>query len=380
MACATNRCRRAAARTNGADMTPLQPGATIGILGGGQLGRMLALAAGRLGLQCHIFTPEANDCALQVVKKKTVSSYENAEALRAFTQDCDVITYEFENVPADTAAFLSSLRPVRPDPRVLQITQDRLHEKTFVQELGIPTARFHAVSDENQFYSAIEKLGLPAILKTRRMGYDGKGQACIRSESQLREIWQKFSDAPCILEEFVKFDRELSVIAARGTDGDLVCFDLTENIHRNHILALSHAPANISPQIAGKAQSFVRRIADAFGYVGVIAIELFLVTKAGTTSLLVNEIAPRVHNSGHWTLDGATISQFEQHVRAVAGWPLGRPTTLGRAEMVNLIGDEINDFSRWLNTPGATIHIYGKDKAVPGRKMGHATRIYADLK
>jgi 5-(carboxyamino)imidazole ribonucleotide synthase len=260
---------------------------------------------------------------------------------------------------------------------VLENTQDRLVEKNFISGLKIATAPYAPVHSASQLAKGIEALGLPAVLKTRRLGYDGKGQAKITKESEAAEAWRALREVPCILEGFVKFDREVSVIAARGQDGHVECFDVTENIHRDHILHISRAPAKVSPALAAEARSVATRIVKAFDYVGVMGVEMFVVRAKGKQTVLVNEVAPRVHNSGHWTIDGATVSQFEQHIRAVAGWPLAKPLRLGRVEMVNLIGNEVKDVARWLTVPGASVHVYGKGEPRPGRKMGHVTRVWA---
>jgi 5-(carboxyamino)imidazole ribonucleotide synthase len=353
----------------------LDPGATIGILGGGQLGRMLALAAARLGLRCHVFAPNRESTAFNVVHQVTCADYSDTQALDRFANDVDVVTYEFENVPAETAAFLAARVPVRPDPKVLSITQDRLAEKNFVSGLGIATAAFAAVAGSSELSAALDKVGAPAVLKTRRFGYDGKGQATIRDAGSAEAVWGTVGGQPCILEAFVPFSCEISVIAARGHDGSVECFDVTENEHQNHILKVSRVPARVSAQAAQQARSVAERIVHEFGYVGVLAVEMFVLRDG---AVLVNEIAPRVHNSGHWTLDGASISQFEQHIRAVAGWPLGKPVRWGRVEMINLIGDEVADFRKWLQIPGAAVHLYGKAAIRPGRKMGHVTRVFAE--
>jgi 5-(carboxyamino)imidazole ribonucleotide synthase len=353
----------------------LEPGATIGILGSGQLGRMLALAAARLGFKCHIFAPDRHSPAFDVAHDATVADYVNQQALARFADGVDVVTYEFENIPVDAASFLAAHVPVLPDPKVLATTQDRLAEKDFISGLGIGTAPYAAVSTPAELCAALERIGRPAVLKTRRFGYDGKGQATINGGSAPEAAWRETGGQPCILEAFVPFAREVSVVAARGQDGSVECFDVTENEHRDHILKISRVPAAVSDSTAQAARRIAETIAQRFGYVGVLAVELFVLGDGG---LLVNEIAPRVHNSGHWTLDGASVSQFEQHVRAVAGWPLGKPIRHGRAEMINLIGDEVEDYRQWLTVPGAAVHLYGKAEVRPGRKMGHVTRIFAD--
>jgi 5-(carboxyamino)imidazole ribonucleotide synthase len=353
----------------------LEPGATIGILGSGQLARMLALSAARLGFKCHIFAPDRDSPAFDVVGAHTQAEYGDAPALSRFAEDVDVVTYEFENVPAETAALLASLVPVLPDPKVLATTQDRVAEKDFVTALGIGTAAYAAVSTPAELTVALEHIGRPAVLKTRRFGYDGKGQATINADGAADTAWRSVGGEPSILEAFVPFAREVSVVAARATDGTVECFDVTENEHRNHILKVSRVPAAVSDETARQARRIAETIADRFGYVGVLAVEMFVLADGG---LLVNEIAPRVHNSGHWTLDGASVSQFEQHIRAVAGWPLGKPVRKGRVEMINLIGREVDEYRKWLNVPGAAVHLYGKTAVRPGRKMGHVTRLLAD--
>jgi 5-(carboxyamino)imidazole ribonucleotide synthase len=353
----------------------LKPGDTIGILGGGQLGRMLALAAARLGLKAQVFAPDPDSPAFDVVQNATCAEYADVEALEIFASDVDVITYEFENIPSSTALILAARRPVLPDPKVLETTQDRLAEKDFVTSLGIATARYADVSSAQDLRAAMARIGLPAVLKTRRFGYDGKGQAVVRPGDDPETVWADLETRSAILEAFVPFEREISVIAARGAGGEVVCYDVTENEHRDHILKFSHAPARIPDALAAKARAIAEKIAAALDYIGVLAVEMFVVPGADGPGLLVNEIAPRVHNSGHWTLDGASVSQFEQHVRAIAGWPLGRPLRHGDVTMTNLIGDEILDYGQWLTKPGATVHLYGKGAPRPGRKMGHVTEV-----
>jgi 5-(carboxyamino)imidazole ribonucleotide synthase len=353
----------------------LKPGDTIGILGGGQLGRMLAMAAARLGLRCEVFSPDPDSPAFDVVQNATCAEYADVEALELFANDCDVITYEFENVPAATAMILDARRPVLPAQTILTTTQDRLIEKNFITQLGIGTAGYADVSSAAELRTAIAKIGLPAVIKTRRFGYDGKGQAIIREGDNPDQVWNDLATKSAILEAFVPFEREISVIAARGDDGHVECFDVTENEHRDHILKFSYAPANISDPLAEQARGIAERIASALDYVGVLAVELFVVPGKNGATLLVNEIAPRVHNSGHWTLDGASVSQFEQHIRAIAGWPLGKPVRHGQVTMTNLIGNDILDYEKWMTVPGATVHLYGKGAPKPGRKMGHVTEV-----
>jgi 5-(carboxyamino)imidazole ribonucleotide synthase len=354
----------------------LKPGDTIGILGGGQLGRMLAMAAARLGLRCQVFSPDPESPAFDVVLNATCAEYADVEALELFAGDVDVITYEFENVPASAAMVLSSRRPVLPDRKILETTQDRLAEKDFITKLGIGTADYADVSNAAALREAIARIGLPAVIRTRRFGYDGKGQALIRKGDDFGRIWTELGTKSAILESFVPFEREISVIAARSGDGTVECFDVTENEHRDHILKISRAPAAIPEKLAEEARAIAGKIATALDYVGVLAVEMFVLANGGEgPKVLVNEIAPRVHNSGHWTLDGASISQFEQHIRAIAGWPLGKPVRHGAVTMTNLIGDEVNDYEQWLTVPGATVHLYGKGPPRPGRKMGHVTEV-----
>jgi 5-(carboxyamino)imidazole ribonucleotide synthase len=353
----------------------LKPGDTIGIVGGGQLGRMLAMAAARLGLRCQVFSPDPDSPAFDVVLNATCAEYADVEALELFANDVDVITYEFENVPAASAMILAARRPVLPDRKILETTQDRLAEKDFVTRLGIGTADYADISSAAALRTAISRIGLPAVLKTRRFGYDGKGQAIIRDGDDPDVVWENLATKSAILEAFIPFEREISVIAARSASGRVECFDVTENEHSDHILKISRAPAAISDALAARARDIAERIAHALNYVGVLAVEMFVVPGEGGPRVLVNEIAPRVHNSGHWTLDGASISQFEQHIRAIAGWPLGNPVRHGPVTMTNLIGDDIKDYEQWLTVPGATVHLYGKGPPRPGRKMGHVTQV-----
>lgn len=351
-------------------MTELPQGSTIGILGGGQLGRMLSVAASRLGYRCHIYEPgaaPAGDVALKV----TTAPYEDEAALRAFAGSVDVITYEFENVPTSALDLLESLRPIRPNRRALAISQDRISEKTFLNDLGLQTAPWAAVNSEADLKSAAEKLGLPAILKTTRLGYDGKGQVKLTDEADIPAAWASMNDAPCVLEGFVAFDREVSVIAARSLDGQVACFDPGENVHREGILRTTTVPARLNPSQRSDAILLAARILNALGYVGVMGVELF-VTPQG---LLVNEIAPRVHNSGHWTQQGCTVDQFEQHIRAVAGLPLGDGNRYADVVMENLIGDDVLKVPDFLKARDTAVHLYGKGSPRPGRKMGHVNRI-----
>jgi len=349
---------------------PLPPGSTIGILGGGQLGRMLALAAARLGMKTHIYCPDAESPAFDVTPLKTVAAYDDLDALARFADAVDVVTYEFENVPAETAAAISARAPLRPGARALEISQDRLKEKSFIAGLGLPVAPYRPVTSLDDLQAALADLGVPAVLKTTRLGYDGKGQRIIAEPVEAAATLAALAPKPLVLEAFVPFDREISVVLARGADGETAAFEPAENVHRNHILHTSTVPAAISPALAAQATDAAARIADALGYVGVLGVEFFV----GAKELLVNEIAPRVHNSGHWTEAVCVTDQFEQHIRAICGWPLGDPTRLAPVVMENLIGDEALGLPARLG-PGIHPHLYGKREARPGRKMGHLNRI-----
>ena len=350
---------------------PLAPGATVGILGGGQLGRMLALAAGQLGIKCHIYAPEADSPAFQVASARTIAAYDDFTALEKFAGAVDVVTYEFENVPAGTAAFLETRIPLAPGAQALRTAQDRFDEKTFIAGLGIPIAPFAAVDDLMGLETALARIGRPAILKTRRLGYDGKGQSRISAGTNAAAAWAEIGKAPAILEGLMNFQMEISVIAARGWDGSIAIYDVPENHHANHILHTSTVPAAIPAKTAERARAIGGQIIAALDYVGVIGIEMFV----GTDQLVVNEIAPRVHNSGHWTMDACIVSQFEQHIRAICGWPLGLPQRHSNVVMTNLLGDDASDWTSLAAQPGTAIHLYGKAEIRPGRKMGHVNRL-----
>jgi 5-(carboxyamino)imidazole ribonucleotide synthase len=354
---------------------PLPPNSVIGILGGGQLGRMLALAAARLGLKCHIFAPEPESPAFQVAASHTCAAYTDIKALEAFAAAVDVVTYEFENVPAETAAILGRIRPLAPGAEALATSQDRLVEKAFLTSIGLATAPFAEVDGPAGLDKAVDRIGRPSILKTRRFGYDGKGQIGITAETPLDAAWAAIGARPAILEGFVEFEKEVSVIAARGWDGAIAVYDVPENRHANHILRESMVPAAIAPETGKAAREIARRITAALDYVGVIGVELFLARKEGAERLIVNEIAPRVHNSGHWTMDACLVSQFEQHIRAVCGLPLGSTARHSNCVMENLIGDEVRRASALLAEPGLVLHLYGKAEVRAGRKMGHFTRL-----
>jgi 5-(carboxyamino)imidazole ribonucleotide synthase len=350
------------------DMLPT--GSTIGILGGGQLGRMLSVAASRLGYKTHIYEPGAAPAG-DVAAKVTQGAYDDLDALARFAGSVDLITYEFENIPADALNVLSATTPLSPSRRALEVSQDRLTEKNFLTGIGLTTAPFAAVDNAEDLAKAIEAIGTPAILKTRRFGYDGKGQARLMSPGDAAQALSDMNGAPAILEGFIDFSREISVIAARGQDGSISCYDPGENVHENGILATTTVPAAIGPSLRSDAVLLAARILNALDYVGVMGVELF-VTPQG---LFVNEIAPRVHNSGHWTQAGCAVDQFEQHIRAIAGWPLGDGKRHANVVMENLIGNDVNKAPQLAAQPGTQIHLYGKADTRPGRKMGHVNRV-----
>ncbi|MBV1704994.1 MAG: 5-(carboxyamino)imidazole ribonucleotide synthase [Hyphomicrobiales bacterium] len=357
----------------------LAPGATIGILGGGQLGRMIALAAADLGLRAHVYAPEADQPAFDVAAAFTCAAYGDEDALARFAAAVDVVTYEFENVPEATAALLARLKPVRPGPSALAAAQDRLVEKRFLEGLGAPVAPFADAPDETALREALARFGGHGILKTRRLGYDGKGQVRLRPGDDPRAALDAIEGAPAILEALVPFAREISVVAARGIDGAFAAWDPGENEHADHVLSLTRVPARTTPATSAAAVALARRILDALDCVGVMGVELFVVGRGADERLVVNEIAPRVHNSGHWTDPGAVTSQFEQHVRAICGWPLGSTARRGRIEMRNLLGDGALGWRDALATPDAHLRLYGKRDRAPGRKMGHVTRIFPEV-
>ena len=353
---------------------PLPRGATLGIIGGGQLGRMSAMAAARLGYCTHIFSPEADCPAAEVSAGLTVGAYDDIEALRAFAAAVDLVTFEFENVSAAGLDVLAALRPVHPSPAILRVSQDRVTEKSFINGAGAPTGAWAPVNSVSEVADAATALGFPCVLKTTRMGYDGRGQEVLRSAADIQQAWELLAPKPMILEAFVDFACEISVIVARGAGGATVAFDAVENRHRNHILDITLAPARIGADLAAQAQAIAIRIARGLRLVGLLAVEMF-VDRDGR--VLVNEVAPRPHNSGHWTIDACPVSQFEMHVRAVAGLPLPPATRHADAVMQNLVGPE--DAARWpaiLATPGLIPHWYGKAEARSGRKMGHVTRLF----
>ncbi|MEK0086067.1 5-(carboxyamino)imidazole ribonucleotide synthase [Benzoatithermus flavus] len=349
----------------------IPPGSTIGILGGGQLGRMTAMAAARLGYRCHIFAPEAESPAADVAAAFTCAPYEDEAALAAFAAAVDVVTLEFENVPVSAVERLARERPVRPGARVLRITQDRLAEKDFVRGLGIPVTRYARVGSPADLAAARERLG-HGVLKTTRLGYDGKGQLRVTAETDPEAAFARLGQPVLIHEAWVDFALELSVVTARNSKGQQASYVPVENRHRHHILDVTIAPAPLPETLAARAVGIAERIAQALGLEGLLAVEMFL-TRSG--ELLVNELAPRPHNSGHWTIDACAVSQFEQHVRAVCDLPLGDPTRFADAEMQNLIGHDVDHWPELLAEPGARLHLYGKRETREGRKMGHVTRL-----
>lgn len=355
------------------ELSALPSGSMIGILGGGQLGRMLALAASKLGFRSHIYCPDPASPAFEVTPHKTVAAYDDAAALAAFADAVDVITYEFENVPAATAEFLAARKPLRPGANALAVSQDRLAEKRFLASKNIPVAPHRAVESLADLEAAIDALGLPAVLKTTRLGYDGKGQRVIRARSDAAAAFADLLPKPLVLEAFVPFEKEISVVVARNTAGEVRAFDAAENVHRHHILHTSTVPADIPPGVEKHAAMLAKVIVMALDYVGVLGVEFFVVPGERPT-LMVNEIAPRVHNSGHWTEAVCLTDQFEQHIRAIAGWPLGDPARMADVVMENLVGDEVLAIPTALDG-NTQPHLYGKTEVRAGRKMGHVNRI-----
>ena len=351
-------------------MSDLPQGATIGILGGGQLGRMLAVAAARLGFRSHIYEPSRSPPAADVAHAVTTAAYDDEAALRSFAAAVDVITYEFENVPTSALDLLEAIKPIRPNRRALAISQDRLLEKDFLTGLGIACAPYASVPTAADLDAAIAKIGTPAILKTTRLGYDGKGQVRIMSPDDATAAKATFGQ-PCVLEGLVSFSHEVSVIAARGLDGSVACYDPGENLHQDGILRTTTVPAKLTPSQRTDAVLLAARILNALDYVGVLGVELFVTP----TGLIANEIAPRVHNSGHWTQNGCAVDQFEQHIRAITGWPLGDGSRHSDVVMENLIGDDILQVPALARQPHTALHLYGKGSPRPGRKMGHVNRV-----
>ncbi|RZI98407.1 MAG: 5-(carboxyamino)imidazole ribonucleotide synthase [Brevundimonas sp.] len=354
-------------------MSPLPPGSTIGILGGGQLGRMLSQAASRLGFNVVILDPEENSPAGRVSQGQIIAAYDDATALTVLGKVAEVVTFEFENVPAGSVELLAEAGAgVAPGARALAVAQDRVDEKTFLNEVGATIVDFAAVDSLDDLLAGLDRLGLPALLKTRRDGYDGKGQVWVRSTEMAADAWASIGERPAILEAAAAFTRELSVICARGRDGAVAVYPLGENIHAGGVLKTTLAPAPVDAATQARATEIADAILNGLDYVGVLGVELF---DLGEGRLLVNEIAPRVHNTGHWTQDGCVCDQFEQHIRAIAGWPLGPTSAHARVEMTNLLGDEVDQWKTLAAEPDARLHLYGKAEARPGRKMAHVNRI-----
>ena len=354
---------------------PLPPGSTIGILGGGQLGRMLALAGARLGLKTHIYSDEADAPAFDVAHARTVGSYADEDALARFAASCAVVTCEFENVPAETLQAAARAVPVFPGAKSFAVAQDRLIEKDFITGLGVSVAPYVRVDSLEDLRAALPRVRVPALLKTRRFGYDGKGQIVIRGEDEIAAALDAIGHAPALVEGIVPFEREVSLIVVRGQGGALQFYDPVENVHQDGILAISRAPARIAQALAVEARTIAGKLAEALGHVGVLCVEMFERT-GEKPELIVNEFAPRVHNSGHWTLDACLVSQFESHIRAICGWPLGETSRHSDAVMTNLIGSDVDKWRELAAEPDTALHLYGKAEARPGRKMGHVTRLY----
>ncbi len=353
--------------------SPLPPGSTLGILGGGQLGRMLSQAASRLGFNVVILDPEENSPAGRVSQGQIVAAYDDPTALRVLGQTCQAVTFEFENVPAGSVEVLARGGAlVAPGPKALAVAQDRVDEKTFLNSVGATTVAFAAVDSLDDLLAGLEGIGTPAVLKTRRDGYDGKGQVWVRSAAMARDAWHAVGERAAILEARADFVRELSVIAARGRDGRIAVYPLGENVHKGGVLKTTLAPAAVDAKTEKRAKAIARAVLEGLDYVGVLGVELF---DLGNGRLLVNEIAPRVHNTGHWTQDGCVCDQFEQHIRAITGWPLGPTTAHARVEMTNLLGDEVEQWTKLSARADARLHLYGKAEARPGRKMGHVNRV-----
>ena len=346
-------------------------GSTIGILGGGQLGQMLSMAAARLGFKTHIFEPSENPPASNVASKFTRAEYDDYDALKQFASSVDVVTYEFENIPTAALDIIETQSEIFPNREALKISQDRLIEKEFINKLGFKTASFCEVNSIEELIHAINQIGAPSILKTRRFGYDGKGQVKVQPSSKPEEIWKNLGEKALILEGFINFSSEFSVIGSRSKDGQISCFDPGENVHQDGILRTTTVPAHLTNQQKTEAVLITAKILETLKYVGVIGIEFFL----EKNSLVINEFAPRVHNSGHWTQNGCTVDQFEQHIRAITGWKLGNAERHSDVIMENLIGDEIYKTNQLVEDGSIALHLYGKADVNPGRKMGHFNRI-----
>lgn len=352
---------------------PLRAGDVIGILGGGQLGRMLALAAAPLGIRSHVFCQSADEPAALVTPLSTQAPFTDLDAIRAFASSCDVVTTEFENVPVESLEAAAEICPVAPGSLALKVAQDRLTEKTFIANLGIPVAPYVAVGNADELLAAVEHIGLPGILKTRRLGYDGKGHLRLNAALDApgaSSAMDALGNAPAIYEGLVDFDHEISALVVRDRAGNIEAYDPPRNLHRDGILHTSTVPSHTPARRADEAIEHATTIATALDYVGVLAVEFFVVDGA---KLVANEMAPRVHNSGHWTIDACMVSQFENHMRAVAGWPLGSGSRYCDATMTNLLGDEVDGIGVWAQRPDVAVHAYGKAEARPGRKMAHVT-------
>ncbi len=352
--------------------SPLPSGSIIGILGTGQLGRMLSLASAQLGFKTHIYGPEENTPASEVSWQTTTADYRDESSLARFAESVDVVTYEFENVPQETANFLSQFVPVRPPVRALEVAQDRLTEKNFLKECGLSVADFQDIQTFKDLEEGHARFDGTGIIKTRRFGYDGKGQWRMTPDTDLHTLFTELDNRPAICEAFIPFDGEVSVVAARGLSGQSVTFDVADNIHENHILRHSFAPSGLADNLKQQAADMACRLLSELDYIGVLTLEIFVCQD----KLLINEIAPRVHNSGHWTIDACATDQFEQHMRAVAGWPLGSTQRYYDAVMTNLLGEEINHIDELSKDEMTKIHFYGKHEAKPGRKMGHVSRLF----
>lgn len=357
-------------------MIPILPGAALGVLGSGQLGRMFTLAARRMGYRVHTFSPDTDTPTGQVADMEVVAAYDDLDAVRAFARNVQVVTFEFENVPAATAEAVAEFAPVRPGGHVLHVAQSRLREKTFLRNSGIPHAPWRHVTTRTALETALAELGCPAVLKTAGFGYDGKGQVKIEHADEAGVAWETLGGAECVLEGWVRFRQEVSVVAARGADGAFAHYGVIENAHQNHILDISTAPADVSPAVCADAEAITRTILEQLDVVGVLCVEFFLMPDG---QLLVNELAPRPHNSGHLTIDACVTSQFEQQLRAVCGLPLGSTEFVRPAVMTNLLGDLWDagepNWAAALALPGVKLHLYGKEEAGPGRKMGHLTAL-----
>ncbi len=348
---------------------------TLGILGGGQLGRMSAMAAARLGIRCIIFTPEQNAPAAQVAAETIIAQYDDEAALKQFADKTDYISYEFENIPVKTIEYLSNLKPVYPKKNLLEISQDRVQEKSYLNSINIPTARWLAPQSPEDIVKTLQEWNTKScILKTTRLGYDGKGQARIQSDTDINKTWESFNGAPIIMEEIIDFDCEISLIIARDIQGKTAIYGPMLNEHKNHILAKTHVPSQLPPSVEEKSIHLIKNLAEALDLTGILTLELF-VTKDG--QLLANEIAPRTHNSGHWSIDACAVSQFENHIRTTCALPVGAPSRHSDAEMLNLIGNDAAQTEHYLKQENTCLHLYGKQKIRAGRKMGHVTILKA---